>query len=177
MANRHDAREWAVQFLFQREFNPGRDIGKALDDYWHELFLVGTETEHEKATALDRPIDWEADKAAYWKKQDPKGRLRQFARKLVFGTIEHMQEIDERLHAYAEHWDIERMGIVDRTILRTAMYEMLYCDDVPPVVAINEAVETAKDLSCNESGRFVNGILDRALKDIDRNPRTGGVKR
>ena len=92
----------------------------------------------------------------------------EFACRLVRGVIEKMDEIDELIQKYAENWDIRRMNRVDRNIVRLAMYEMLHCRDIPPVVSINEAVDIAKEFGDSKSGSFVNGILDRARKDLDR---------
>ena len=84
-----------------------------------------------------------------------------YARQIVDGVIEHHDEIDELLETYAQGWAIDRMPHLDRAILRVASWEILYNDDVPDPVAINEAVELAKELSTDESGGFVNGLLSR----------------
>jgi transcription antitermination factor NusB len=86
---------------------------------------------------------------------------RRFARELILGTWTHRQRLDAQIAGAAEHWDLHRMAVVDRNILRLASYELLYLDDVPPKVAINEAIDLAKRLSTADSGAFVNGILDR----------------
>jgi len=97
---------------------------------------------------------------------------RQFAEELVRGVVERRAAIDEKIAQYTEHWDLPRIAAVDRNILRLAMYEMLYRDDIPPVVSINEAVDIAKKFSTHESGAFVNGILDRLKADLTRPSRT-----
>ena len=135
MGGRHEARQWAVQFLFQRDFNAG-DIESALADFWQD------------------------------KKSSDKSRL--FAEELIQGVESKKDELDRLIRKYAEHWDVRRMGAVDRNVMRVALYEMIYRPDIPPVVSINEAVEIAKDLSGVESGKFVNGILDHACKEQDR---------
>jgi N utilization substance protein B len=84
---------------------------------------------------------------------------------LVEGAREHRARIDEILTAYADGWTIERMPGVDRAVLRLGVYELLYRDDVPDAVVIDEAVELAKSLSTDESPRFVNGVLARVLRD------------
>jgi N utilization substance protein B len=84
---------------------------------------------------------------------------------LVEGAREHRARIDEILTAYADGWTIERMPGVDRAVLRLGVYELLYRDDVPDAVVIDEAVELAKTLSTDESPRFVNGVLARVLRD------------
>jgi len=109
----------------------------------------------------------------FWAGRAAPPAVRAFAEDLIRGVEECRAELDERLRSYAEHWDLERMGAVDRNVMRLALYEMRRRDDIPPVVSINEAVELAKELSGLESGRFVNGILDRAARDLQRPPRGG----
>ncbi len=108
----------------------------------------------------------------FWRELDATPALRQFAEELIRGVEEHKAELDERIQQYAQHWNVARMGAVDRNVMRVALYEMIYRQDIPPVVSINEAVELAKELSGDESGKFVNGILDRVRKDLDRPART-----
>ena len=97
----------------------------------------------------------------------------QFATKLVEGTLERRDEIDARLQSVTRNWDLRRMAIVDRNILRMAVYELMWCDDVPHKVAINEAIELGKKFSTANSGGFVNGILDRIRMDIERSAAEG----
>jgi N utilization substance protein B len=135
MSSRHAARAWAVQLLFEQDFNP-RDRDAAFAEFWTEC--------HASAKA------------------------RAFCEDLVRGVLAERARIDRLIQACADNWRLERMAGVDRNILRLATYEMLCRDDVPPAVAINEAVELAKDLGDSGSGRFVNGILDRIRKEIGR---------
>jgi N utilization substance protein B len=95
-------------------------------------------------------------------------RVRQFAQPLIDGMIAHLPEIDDRIRKYCENYDFRRISAVDRNVLRLAIYEMLYRDDIPPVVSINEAIELAKTFGGPDSGRFVNGILDRVKDDLTR---------
>jgi transcription antitermination protein NusB len=87
----------------------------------------------------------------------------EYAAGLVEGVAEHRDRIDEILASYAEGWTLQRMPAVDRAILRLGVYELLWRDDVPDAVAIDEAVELAKSLSTDESPRFVNGVLGRIV--------------
>lgn len=87
-----------------------------------------------------------------------------FARKLVHGTAEHMGEIDELIARQADNWRLERMPIVDRNVLRLAVFELLFSDDTPELVVVDEAIELAKKYGSEQSGRFVNGLLDGLLK-------------
>lgn len=84
-----------------------------------------------------------------------------YARRLIEGVQEHHADIDALIVRYADRWAIERMPVVDRTLLRIAIFELLWSADVPVPVAINEAVELAKELSTDDSGRFINGLLGR----------------
>jgi transcription antitermination protein NusB len=89
--------------------------------------------------------------------------VQQYAHVLVEGVAAHRADIDTTLSAYLGDWPLERMPSVDRTILRLAAYELLYCPDVPDAVVIDEAVELAKSLSTDESPSFVNGVLAKVL--------------
>ena len=86
--------------------------------------------------------------------------------------IEHRDELDERIKQHARNWDFHRIAAVDRNIMRLAIFEMLHREDIPPVVSINEAVDIAKKYSTQESGKFVNGILDRIREGILRQATT-----
>jgi transcription antitermination protein NusB len=88
-----------------------------------------------------------------------------FATELVQGTIQHLEEVDERIVRHAEHWRMERMPAVDRNLLRLAVYEMSYAG-TPPAVAIDEALELARKFSNEESVQFVNGVLDAVHREL-----------
>ncbi|AEF94951.1 NusB antitermination factor [Desulfotomaculum nigrificans CO-1-SRB] len=87
----------------------------------------------------------------------------EFARQLVIGTLEHINEIDEIISRVSKEWQLSRMANVDRNIMRLALYEMMFRDDIPGSVSINEAVELAKAFGGADSGKFVNGILGKVL--------------
>jgi transcription antitermination factor NusB len=95
------------------------------------------------------------------------GPVRAFANKLVDGTISHLPVIDDRIRTRAEHWRIERMAIVDRNVLRLAVYEFLY-EDTPHTVVINEGLEIARRFSTFEATQFINGILDAIKLDLEK---------
>ena len=82
-----------------------------------------------------------------------------------------LDEIDELIISYADNWDLNRMAVVDRNILRLAAYEMIHREDIPPIVSINEAVDIAKKFSTEDSGKFVNGILDKICAGLSRSAR------
>ncbi len=87
-----------------------------------------------------------------------------FARELVDGTASHFEEIDKLLRGYLEKWDLDRIGNVEKAILRLATFELLYRSEIPPRVTINEAVEMSKEYSSVTAGKFINGVLDRVAK-------------
>jgi N utilization substance protein B len=133
---RHKAREAALQMLF------AYDLVKSPCDvltssYWKEL----------GETSID-------------------DKTRNFANQLVCGTLEELEAIDNRIRTRAEHWRIERMAIVDRNVLRLAVYEFIY-QDTPGTVAINEALEIARRFSTYEATQFINGILDAIKQDLE----------
>ena len=87
-----------------------------------------------------------------------------YASDLVRGVQEHHADIDQLIAAHADRWAIERMPVVDRTLLRIALFELLWREDIPVAVGINEAVELAKSYSTEDSGRFINGLLGRIVE-------------
>ena len=89
-----------------------------------------------------------------------------YTRLLVQGVIDNRQELDSLIGSHAENWRPERMSVIDRNILRLALYELRYQNDVPPKVVINEAIEVAKRFGNEESGPFINGILDAIRKTM-----------
>ncbi|MCE9615603.1 MAG: transcription antitermination factor NusB [Lentisphaerae bacterium] len=146
MATRRTCREWAVQLLFQLDLNATDKLEPVFASFWKERN----------------------------RKSDARGRV--FTEAMVRGVLSHQAEIDAYLAGIAEHWAVGRMGAIERNVIRLAIYEMRHCDDVPPVVSINEAIDLAKYFSSSESGRFVNGILDRVRKDVKRPPRRPASK-
>ena len=136
MGSRRKARECALQMLFAADV-AGAAPEEVVRTYWAQL----GETETENAA-------------------------REFASRLAAGTLAHLEKLDERIRSRAEHWRIPRMAIVDRNILRLAVYEFLY-EPTPRTVAINEALEIARRFSTYEATQFINGILDAIKRDLD----------
>ena len=147
MGPRHQARERALQILFQYDIH-GKP-GLWLDEFWKPL------KDHEETKA--------------------------FAEQLVAGVLEHKQDVDALIGRCATNWTIGRMHIVDRNILRIGAYELLWLEEVPAKVTMNEAIELAKDFGDDEAAKFVNGILDKVLATERRLERkrieAGAVKR
>ena len=129
MGSRHQARERALQILFQYDIH-GKP-GVWLDEFWKPL----KDSEETKV----------------------------FAERLVQGVMEHRPELDRVIAQYATNWTVNRMQVVDRNILRMGAYELLWVDEVPAKVAVNEAIELAKDFGDEEAAKFVNGVLDKML--------------
>ena len=101
----------------------------------------------------------------FWQSQElSDAEVKEFAHSLIKGTLENLTQIDQKLSSYATNWQLKRMAVVDRNILRLATYELIYLKDIPPKVSINEAVDLAKKYGDIESGRFVNGVLDKINK-------------
>ena len=99
--------------------------------------------------------------AGFLSEEEPDREARAFAQRLIGGVHEHWDELDGVIRGVAQNWDIARMAVVDRNVLRLATFELLYAKDIPPKVAINEAIELGKRFSTANSGGFINGILDR----------------
>jgi len=105
----------------------------------------------------------------FWPGQTGAGEdVREFAEGLVLGVSRHRASLDGIVAGSSEHWRVERMAVVDRNVLRMAVYEMLFTPETPPVVIIDEAIEVAKRFGGEESGAFVNGVLDAIRKSADR---------
>jgi N utilization substance protein B len=100
----------------------------------------------------------------FWAYRHAPQEIQTFATHLVQGTLSRLEELDRVIASHANNWEIARMAVVDRNILRMGAYELLYVDEVPPKVCLNEAVELAKRLGAEESSKFVNGILDTIHK-------------
>jgi transcription antitermination protein NusB len=137
MGTRRKARECALQMLFAADVVKMRE-SVLTKDYWNEL----GEPEIDEAT-------------------------REFANKLAVGTLRELETVDERIRSRAEHWRIPRMAIVDRNVLRLAVYEFLY-EQTPHTVVINEALEIARRFSTFEATQFINGILDAIKHDLEK---------
>jgi len=104
----------------------------------------------------------------FWRHFGKGGHVPPYLAKLVEGVEVHQQELDTLIRQHSEHWRLERMAAVDRNLLRLALYELLHQPEVPAKVVINEAVELAKRYGSEESGSFVNGILDRVRETVGR---------
>jgi N utilization substance protein B len=100
----------------------------------------------------------------------PDGVPEDFVKRLVHGVLEHRPELDRLIEQYSEHWRIDRIDMIDRNILRMALFELLYCEEIPPKVTINEAIDLGKRFGSEDSGSFINGILDRVQNEVVKKP-------
>ncbi|MFQ3580885.1 MAG: transcription antitermination factor NusB [Chloracidobacterium sp.] len=144
MGSRRRARECALQMLFQYDLSqPSLDY--LFESYWNEL------TELKKEHRIEVPA---------------------FANQIVTGVVNHLSDIDLVISRHTDHWRISRMAIVDRNILRVAVYEFLYETETPRAVVINEALEVARRFSTPEASQFINGVLDAIKRELDEQEAT-----
>lgn len=127
---------------------------KAREHALQILFQLDLRKEKPSAAALRR----------FWTEFQPDEEVKAFAEEIIKGTYKHLPEINGLIHQCAKNWSLDRMAVVDRNVLRMAIYEILYRIDIPTSVSINEAIEIAKKYGTEESGAFVNGILDRVAR-------------
>jgi N utilization substance protein B len=160
MGKRREARERAVQFLFQHDLNPPEDLDGALNEFWDTQRAAAIAEEKGPAT-WGQPVELPPPTSA-------EAEVRLFADPLIRGALAHRDAIDEHIKKHAKNWEFHRIAAVDRNIMRLAIYEMLFREDIPPIVSINEAVDIAKKFSTQDSGKFVNGILDKIKGDLMR---------
>jgi len=138
MRKRTRAREFALQLLYQLDITR-ENPDFSLDNFWQHQDQEGIDDELKIFTAL-----------------------------LVKGVARNLKPIDEKVALYATNWELERMAVVDRNILRMGCFELMFCDDIPPKVSINEAVDLAKKYSGIEAGKFVNAILDKVKSEKEK---------
>ena len=108
----------------------------------------------------------------FWELSEAEAKAKEFAEARIRAVLEKQREVDTELQKLVTNWEPGRLAPVDRAILRLALWEMKFAEDVPPIAALNEAIEVAKALSTEESGRFVNGVLDKARGSLGRPERT-----
>jgi N utilization substance protein B len=119
-----------------------------------------------------RDLNEAGDLGAFYTMRGISPSARRFCDEILRGVESHRGPIDTAIQQAAQNYELSRISAVDRNVLRVAVYEMLACPDVPPVVSINEAIEIAKKYSTDESGRFVNGVLDRIRSTLPRPARS-----
>jgi transcription antitermination protein NusB len=140
--------------LFEEYMSKRREGRQAAIQYLHQLDIHG-----------DRATDLRAD---FWALREAPDKVRNFAEDLIKGVNGHIAELDDCLNRYLQNFKLDRLNVVDRNILRLAVYEMFHCAETPPIVAINEAIEAAKKFGGEDSGKFVNGVLDKVKTELTR---------
>ena len=155
MQARSAARRLALDILYESEIRASRPL---------ETLELSRNAGWVIPTAADQGDD-RADAAP---DLAPTDEIVAYARRLLAGVEEHHDEIDALIGKYADRWAIDRMPLIDRNVVRIAVFELLWADDVPVAVAINEAVELAKSFSTDDSGRFVNGLLGKIAETAGR---------
>ena len=143
MGQRRKSREIALQMLYQLDMN-SQSPYEAVDSY--------------------NELAWDEEDG----NQGLSAAVRPFAEHLLTGVHLHRDELDNMITGASENWRLERMSIIDRNVLRIALFEMLYCREIPPKVSINEAIDLGKTFGSPDSGAFINGILDRLLQEANR---------
>jgi N utilization substance protein B len=123
--------------------------------------------------AMDLTGQWDKEVSEYLYEKDESPSSASHAQAILAGVLDRKDPIDEAIGGHADHWSVSRMDLIDRNLLRIAVYELLFCDDIPPKVSINEAIELGKLYGTRETRRFLNGILDR----IAQHPRTETTER
>ena len=139
---RRISREWSLKYLYQRDLS-GETSESTLEWFWKQ---------QDKDESLG---------------QREKSKLKKQSSATIEGVLANLEEIDEVLKKHARNWTLERMPAIDRNILRIAIYEILYCDDIPAAVSINEALEIVKTYSGQDSASFINGVLDKINKEVN----------
>ncbi len=168
MGKRREGREVALQLLFHWDLNVQQPLdAKELDLFWEIRVAVAAKNPEGKGAPDNQTV-----RRRQHDRADEERSVRTFATNVLNGVISHQATIDEKIIKYTANYELKRISAVDRNILRMAIYEMLYANDVPPIVAINEAIDIAKKFGTEESGKFVNGVLDRVKLDLNRPLRT-----
>lgn len=155
---RRMAREMAVQMLYQS------DLGGSTLSHIFTSFDLSEYLAREAAEEKNRGIPSPEERAESSRRRLRVDEAFEYAQALVRGTVEGQEKIDELIRSQADNWRLERMPPVDRNILRLAVYEMLHEQETPKLVVLDEAIELAKKFGSEQSGRFVNGLLDGLLK-------------
>ena len=142
---RRQAREWAIQMLTAADLNPPDDVQTMMADYWQQI----SDLDEDAGGTMIRP----------------RRKLKEFAEQRVVGVLQSLKEIDDKLVGLLDHWDLYRLGTVERTVLRLGIWELTNTD-VPKAVVINEAIDIVNWFSSPKSRQIVNGILDKYAKSI-----------
>lgn len=162
VGKRRMAREMALQMLYQHDLG-GAAPAQIFGVFDRSDYLSGNGTEAEDGGAKRRAGARRGPEEGERRRREVDEAFA-YARDLVEGTLAHLDEVNRLISEQADNWRLERMPAVDRNILRLAVYELMYEEDIPKLVVVDEAIELAKKFSTDQSSRFVNGLLDGLLK-------------
>jgi transcription antitermination protein NusB len=157
---RRMAREMAIQMLYQSDLG-GSPLPHIFNTFDVSEYLAREAASEEKTRAVPTPAD---DRDSFTQRKKRVNEAFEYAQMLVRGTVDNRERIDGLIRGQADNWRLERMPPVDRNILRLAVFEMLHERETPKLVVLDEAIELAKKFGSEQSGRFVNGLLDGLLK-------------
>ncbi len=161
VGKRRMAREMALQMLYQNDLG-GSSAEQIFQTFDRAIYLEARAAAGDRGGPA-RPKARRSTEVGERRRREVEDAFA-YARSLVHGTLEHLEEVNGLIRKQADNWRLERMPAVDRNILRLAVYELLYEEDIPKLVVMDEAIELAKKFSTDQSSRFVNGLLDGLLK-------------
>lgn len=161
MVTRRQAREWAVMMLCECDLNPPDSLDAALSAFWEMQADVERDSiaDGEYGVKEAFTIDGRKHVASLVEMKD-------FAEQRIKGVLARIDELDSSLDPFLDNWSMYRLGTVERNVLRLGAWELAHAPDIPAPIAINEAVDVAKFFSGSQSGKFVNGVLDRYSKSL-----------
>lgn len=161
MVSRRQAREWAVMMLCECDLNPPDSIECALSEFWELQSDLEFERVKDGEYAIREAFTGKGSKHAA-----SLADMKAFAEQRIKGVLRSVDELDAALEPFLEHWTLYRLGTVERCVLRLGAWEISNAADIPVPIAINEAVDLAKFFSDSQSGKFVNGVLDKFAKSL-----------
>ena len=170
MVTRRQAREWAVMLLCECDQNPPERLEDAIAAFWVQL----AEIEKDRAEANEYGVKnvFGSHNAKHLASLE---EMKGFAEERVRGVLKAREALDAELDPFLQQWPMYRLGTVERNVLRLGAWELSRCPEIPAPIAINEAVDLAKFFSETQSGKFVNGVLDRFAKSVAARPFTPGT--
>ena len=161
MVTRRQAREWAVMMLCECDLNPPCSIDGALTAFWEMQIDVERNSIEDGEYGVKEAFTVKGKKHAA-----SLVSMKEFAEQRIRGVLARRDELDAALTPFLDNWEMYRLGTVDRNVLRLGAWELTYDSELPAPIAINEAVDIAKFFSDSQSGRFVNGVLDKYSKSL-----------
>ncbi len=169
MVTRRQAREWAVMMLCECDLNPPESLDSALGAFWEQQADLERDCLESGEYGVKKAFCVHSAKAI-----ESLAAMKEFAEERVRGVMREREALDAELEPFLDRWSLYRLGTIERSVLRLGAWELSRCPEIPAAIAINEAVDLAKFYSDSQSGRFVNGVLDRFAKSLATRPFTPG---